>query len=241
VKIIASGLAALALTAAAAPAAAAVNIWSTTFDSGSEYETTGPFPFTTLSTSFGGSSIQGSQALPGFGTNFLRNDTNGTTILSAFGLGAHTALELTFDIAFIDSWDAFDGACCAPDILNIAIDGLAPLQVTSNNAQGTAVYGPGVVVAPLAHYGFNGGWQDVVVRYSFVIPHTAATWSMAINFGGAGFQGGIDESWGLDNFSLAAVPAVGPGGIPEPATWAMMILGFGLSGATLRRRRGAIA
>lgn len=31
------------------------------------------------------------------------------------------------------------------------------------------------------------------------------------------------------------------GGVPEPAAWALMILGFGLSGATLRRRRDALA
>jgi hypothetical protein len=30
-------------------------------------------------------------------------------------------------------------------------------------------------------------------------------------------------------------------GVPEPATWAMMIAGFGLSGAALRRRRGVTA
>ncbi len=29
------------------------------------------------------------------------------------------------------------------------------------------------------------------------------------------------------------------GGVPEPATWAMMILGLGGAGAMLRRRRGA--
>lgn len=29
--------------------------------------------------------------------------------------------------------------------------------------------------------------------------------------------------------------------VPEPATWAMMIVGFGLSGAALRRRGGAVA
>jgi hypothetical protein len=33
-------------------------------------------------------------------------------------------------------------------------------------------------------------------------------------------------------------PAVG--GVPEPATWAMMILGFGLIGAAVRRRRGGL-
>jgi hypothetical protein len=32
-----------------------------------------------------------------------------------------------------------------------------------------------------------------------------------------------------------------PGSVPEPATWALMISGFGLAGATLRRRRAAAA
>ena len=32
-------------------------------------------------------------------------------------------------------------------------------------------------------------------------------------------------------------PFVGPGGVPEPSTWAMMLLGFGGIGMTLRRRR----
>ncbi|HEY9234280.1 MAG TPA: PEPxxWA-CTERM sorting domain-containing protein, partial [Phenylobacterium sp.] len=31
------------------------------------------------------------------------------------------------------------------------------------------------------------------------------------------------------------------GAVPEPATWAMMITGFGLAGAAIRRRRGALA
>ena len=30
-------------------------------------------------------------------------------------------------------------------------------------------------------------------------------------------------------------------GVPEPATWAMMIFGFGLAGASLRRRRAVAA
>ena len=43
--------------------------------------------------------------------------------------------------------------------------------------------------------------------------------------------------WLLDNVSLVSADGV----IPEPATWAMMISGFGLVGSALRRRRAAIA
>lgn len=36
-------------------------------------------------------------------------------------------------------------------------------------------------------------------------------------------------------------PVVGGPAVPEPATWALMITGFGLAGVALRRRRSAIA
>ena len=51
--------------------------------------------------------------------------------------------------------------------------------------------------------------------------------------GGDNFRGSI-----LDNVSISNVA-----GVPEPSTWAMMILGFGLIGSVLRssRRRGMAA
>ena len=39
------------------------------------------------------------------------------------------------------------------------------------------------------------------------------------------------------SFDGPAVSIPGYGGVPEPASWALMIGGFGLAGATLRRRR----
>lgn len=46
---------------------------------------------------------------------------------------------------------------------------------------------------------------------------------------------GEDGGFALDNISLDKVAAP----VPEPATWTMMIAGFGAAGMSLRRRRGA--
>ena len=46
---------------------------------------------------------------------------------------------------------------------------------------------------------------------------------------------------GLDNVRVE-IGVAPPGGVPEPAAWALMIVGFGASGISLRRRRaGALA
>jgi len=42
---------------------------------------------------------------------------------------------------------------------------------------------------------------------------------------------------GYDDFTFE----VGDGAVPEPTTWAMMILGFGLAGGAMRRRRAILA
>ncbi len=44
---------------------------------------------------------------------------------------------------------------------------------------------------------------------------------------------GEADAWGIDDISYSA----GSGVIPEPATWAMLIAGFGLVGTAARRRR----
>lgn len=45
---------------------------------------------------------------------------------------------------------------------------------------------------------------------------------------------------GGDFFSGADVTLIGTSAVPEPATWAMLIGGFGVTGAMLRRRRQAL-
>lgn len=50
------------------------------------------------------------------------------------------------------------------------------------------------------------------------------------------------NAWTLDNFSRNVPIEVdgGGSGVPEPATWSLMLIGFGGLGALLRRRRAAV-
>lgn len=68
-------------------------------------------------------------------------------------------------------------------------------------------------------------------------------------FSGEGFElevasldASLFDGLSFDEVELARADLYDPiaGGVPEPATWAMMIAGFGLAGAALRRRRFVI-
>ncbi|CAN7294621.1 PEPxxWA-CTERM sorting domain-containing protein [Phenylobacterium sp. LjRoot164] len=56
-----------------------------------------------------------------------------------------------------------------------------------------------------------------------------------------GYPPGAFKPDGATDFVLRLDYLVPGSAVPEPATWAMMIAGFGLAGATLRRRRTAFA
>ncbi len=78
-----------------------------------------------------------------------------------------------------------------------------------------------ITVAPFGNFGFAraGGLKDIAGVSVFTTD-----------------PGGL----GYDNLVYDA-PLVTTGGVPEPGVWALMIAGFGLAGAALRRRRMAAA
>ena len=41
-------------------------------------------------------------------------------------------------------------------------------------------------------------------------------------------------------FTVTAAGSAPVGGVPEPAAWALMLAGFGLTGVVARRRRGTV-
>ena len=57
----------------------------------------------------------------------------------------------------------------------------------------------------------------------------------ALRSEGPSFDGGLPD--GDDQQTGGRLPA---GAVPEPATWAMMIAGFGMAGAMMRRRRPVV-
>jgi hypothetical protein len=88
---------------------------------------------------------------------------------------------------------------------------------------------------------WNGGQKSIVPGVDFASPADGNQFQPGTNglftvWGNAGetFTGfrlqSADYSFEIDNLAVASA-------VPEPAAWALMITGFGLTGAVLRRRR----
>lgn len=111
------------------------------------------------------------------------------------------------------------GTCCQPSSLYIAFDGGTGIKVGQSSVSGDVF--------------FNGLAEVFVGAFDDTGQFTTVTfWGDGV--GEVLYNGGTIRYALLDQGSL-------PGGIPEPATWAMMIGGLGITGAALRSRRRLLA
>jgi len=72
-----------------------------------------------------------------------------------------------------------------------------------------------------------GAWEKQTMRF------VAGATSQTLSFLAVGTPGGAPPISFLDGVSMTAVP--------EPASWAMMLIGFGMAGGAMRRRRTVLA
>ncbi len=172
-------------------------------------------------------SVQGFNGLGNAGNTFsgnlLYNDATGNpaaaTVLTLSNLPAHTELSIGFLLAVIDSWDSSNGAP-SPDLFNVELDGVNVFQATFAVQSGNVNYAPppNGDIGGLAQRGFNNSFNDRAYDLSLdsslqSIPHTASTATIRFFASGNGWQGGSDESWGIDNLRVSvAIPTPGAAG-----------------------------
>jgi MYXO-CTERM domain-containing protein len=92
--------------------------------------------------------------------------------------------------------------------------------------------GPGA-----ANFGWNGAWNDSAFDLYLEsalqnIAHTSSTAVFEFFASGGGWQGGFDESWGIDNIEVS----IDATAVPMPGASAMGAAGL-LAAAARRRRR----
>lgn len=189
-----------------------------------------------------------------FSGNLLRNDTGeflvapgSPTILTLTGLQPHNSINLKFLLAIIDSWDG-NSPEFEPDVFNVTVDdkltfseSFTNIITTDVTTEHTASYPnpttpADVVLAREVQLGFNvdePSWLDSAYDMGLepafqAIPHTASSLTVEWFANGAGWQGDLDESWGIDNVAVELNTAAQ---VPEPGTMALLVVG--LAGTTI--------
>lgn len=174
-----------------------------------------------------------------FGTAFLRNTSGGNpapgNTLLLVGLAPHSTVDLSFDLATIDSWDGGTGASTSPngDFFNVNVDGTLVFSKSFSNGLGE----PGTFGgAPDAqgNFGFDANYSDGAYHISFTgIAHTGS--SLAIQFfaSGPGWQGGSDESFAIDN---VVVGTANGAAVPTPAAFGGGVMLAGVMVVARRRK-----
>lgn len=176
----------------------------------------------------------------GFGQQMLRNNAPGnpaTASVLNLNLGnAVSGASLSLSFGALDSWDGNN--CCGPDYFNIRVDGNLLFKQNFNISNGTpAVNGNLTTLSYGNQLGFSG-WADQAYTINLNLGELAVG-NHSIEFFASGnlWQAGDDESWAIDNISLAGEQAVPPADVPEPMSGALLLGGLGVMALARRRRR----
>ena len=152
--------------------------------------------------------------------------------------GAAGAAQVAFTL---DGYASLDGQNYYEDDFTLSLNSTPILSATFNLGGGGAdvvFFAPGgASVNNISGNGTAVTWAGGKVLISTPLNLLAGLNSLTFNYTAlpryahAGFQGTGDEGWGLRDIVVTQAAA----GVPEPASWALMLMGFGGLGAVLRR------
>jgi len=164
----------------------------------------------------------------GFGNYYAWSDaTKANAItLELNQLPEHSSLTIEFDLAAIDSWDG--DSPWGPDYFNVKVDDSSVFKETFTNFTGRTQSYKGTSIVWRANLAKNHDWRDSAYHLSLTIFHTNEDTTISWFASGNGWEGGLNESYAIDNVSVAVNP------VPIPA--AIWLLGSGLLGLVAIRR-----
>ena len=173
-----------------------------------------------------GTGLESPATVISFSEGSLANGTPVTNQFSSYGVGFVNAwLDTTYTYTPTPSLTSFDFASCTCYDLEILfttpMDSAAWQLVTNAGLTMIEAYLGGSLVgstsvatstvSPIPYYGFTGGLVDRIV-----------------------LRAPVNQAALIDNLQLNGAA------VPEPATWAMMLLGFGAVGFAMRRLHNSI-
>lgn len=158
---------------------------------------------------------------------------------STFGIGAGSTF--TNESAFVtgatgDLSGISSGTSLALSSVTASVGSLVSFTSNFGNFSGQVTQ-VATVPAPNARVGLNifGNFTPIGSLSSF----TAGAADLTLSFTQTGALDGVNQPAVSGSFTFASPSVVA--GVPEPASWALLITGFGLTGAAMRRRKTAVA
>ncbi len=162
------------------------------------------------------------------------NNPQGVPVFSSLNVATKGFNQITvsfdlYTIGGIDGDNFFSFVAGGTSLIDATFSNIFPYPQTFGGPDSVA--GTGSDPTLNDRFGYSPLFGDKTYRLSFVVPTSSENTTFSL--GGRSSRFG-DGAFGVDNFKVVGLSV---GAVPEPATWAMMLFGFGLIGGMMRSDR----